>query len=166
MTVDEIFKVQNMARFLASQRLAQKKREYSQIFVPVLGILCDRYIPEYRQLVPQEQLEQQKQIVSSQYGTVARTARKLRRKLFGSRIDYRPLLMEELLAMDRLCRPGGPVMDCHAPDLLDLNWKEKDAQNYGSTLAKIPEHAAFSQFARQEKAYFSLPKFNVAVCAT
>ena len=166
MTVDEIFKVQNMVCFLENQRLVQKKREFSQIFVPVLSVLCDRYIPEYRQFVPQDWVEQQKQIISSQYGTVAKAIRKLHRKLFGSRIDYRPLLMEELFVMSILCRPKGSVMDCHGPDLLtDLGWKEKDVQNYGNKLAKIPEYILFSQFTQQEKYYFSLPKFNIAVCA-
>lgn len=172
MTTDEIFRIQNMIRFFEGQRLVQKKRDYSQLFTSVLGVLCSRYIPQYKSFVPQGQTERQMEWIDSNYGSLKKAVRVLRRSLFGSRVEYRPLLVRELLSLGILFRE----QLCYNSSLFEtLGWRGKSVQKlaerlqrfaFNKRLSKILEYGIFDSFAEQENSYFRLPKFNIAVVAT
>lgn len=172
MTADEIFRIQNMIQFLDGQRFVQKKRDYSQFFTSVLGVLCSRCIPQYESFVPQGQTERQMEWIASSYGSLKKAVRKLRRSLFGSRIDDRPLLVRELLSLGMLF---GEQL-CYNLSLLEtVGWRGKNVQKlavrlqrfaFSKRLLKIPEYGIFDSFVEQENSYSRFPKFNMAVVAT
>ncbi len=164
MTADEIFRIQNMIRFLEGQQFVQKKRDYSELFTSVLGILCSRHIPQYDSFVPQGQTGRQEAWIDSNYGSLKKAVRMLRRSLFGSRIDYRPLLVRELQVLGGLCKQNTNLFE---PHLLKLfGWKEAMARKLVAKVTEIPEYRAFADFIAGEDWYFYLPKFNIAVVAT
>lgn len=164
MTADEIFRIQNMIRFLEGQQFVQKKRDYSQLFTSVLGVLCSRYIPQYDSFVPQGQTGRHEAWIDSNYGSLKKAVRMLRRSLFGSRIDYRPLLVRELQVLGGLCKQNTNLFE---PHLLKLfGWKEAMAQKLVAKVTETPEYRAFADFIAGEDWYFYLPKFNIAVVAT
>lgn len=164
MTADEIFRIQNMIRFLEGQQFVQKKRDYSELFTSVLGVLCSRYIPQYDSFVPQGQTGRQEAWIDSNYGSLKKAVRMLRRSLFGSRIDYRPLLVRELQVLGGLCKQNTNLFE---PHLLKLfGWKEAMAQKLVAKVTETPEYRAFADFIAGEDWYFYLPKFNIAVVAT
>lgn len=164
MTADEIFRIQNMIRFLEGQQFVQKKRDYSELFTSVLGVVCSRYIPQCDSFVPQGQTGRQEAWIDSNYGSLKKAVRMLRRSLFGSRIDYRPLLVRELQALGGLCKQNTNLFE---PHLLKLfGWKEAMAQKLVAKVTETPEYRAFADFIAGEDWYFYLPKFNIAVVAT
>lgn len=164
MTAEKVFRIQGTIRFLEGQRFVQKKRDYSQLFTSVLGVLCSRYIPQYERFVPQGQTGRQEAWIASSYGSLKKAVRKLRRSLFGSRMDYRPLLVRELVGLTGVF---GQAVDMGDPFLLELlGWKKRDVRKLDEMLARMPESDVFQRFVAEETIYLSLPKFSIAVVAT